>query len=69
MSTPTSTPGPDPPRERVVLTLEALPSDRPFAVRLRLILKDLLRREQMRCVRIDRPMGGATPDAGEERQP
>jgi hypothetical protein len=53
-------------RERVVLTLEALPSDRPLAVRLRLLLKDLLRREQLKCVRLDWPGPKPAPDASDE---
>jgi hypothetical protein len=39
-------------RERIVLELVPLASDRPVAVRLRLVLKDLLRQEQFRCVGI-----------------
>jgi hypothetical protein len=42
----------DPSHERIVLELEPLPSDRPLSIRLRLLLKDLLRRQQLRCVAI-----------------
>jgi hypothetical protein len=52
MTTPDGTPQPDPPGEQFTLTLEALPDSRPVAVRLRLVLKDLLRREKFRCVRL-----------------
>jgi hypothetical protein len=43
----------------IVLTLRPLPSDRPAAVRLRLILKDILRRAQFRCVGLS---GALPPD-------
>jgi hypothetical protein len=36
----------------ITLQLRPLPSDRPLAIRLRRVLKELLRREQLRCVRI-----------------
>jgi hypothetical protein len=53
----------------VILELEALPSDRPLAVRLRLLLKDLLRRQQLKCVRLSAPAdaGDDNPDRQEER--
>jgi hypothetical protein len=38
--------------ERVSLLLQAKPSDRPLGVRMRLVLKDLLRREDLRCLAI-----------------
>jgi hypothetical protein len=41
-----------PPRGRFLLVLEALPSDRPVAVRLRNLLKTALRRDELRCVRV-----------------
>jgi hypothetical protein len=69
MTTPTTTDAqPDPPRERVLLTLESLPSDRPIAVRLRLVLKELLRRQQFKCVEVTELKGGTEipADPGEE---
>jgi hypothetical protein len=69
VSTPPDTAGRDPPRERVVLTLEAMPSDRPFATRLKLVLKDLLRRQQLKCIDVSWPKADRPPDAEEKEEP
>lgn len=41
-----------PGRENIILELHALASDRPVETRLRWVLKQLLRQQQFRCVRI-----------------
>jgi hypothetical protein len=57
-------------RKRIVLELVELPSDRPLAIRLRLVLKDLLRRQQLRCVSIHEAPAAADPaPATEEDNP
>jgi hypothetical protein len=56
--------------ERITLELEALPSDRSVEVRLRLVLKDLLRRQQFKCVRLSgaEPAAAAAPAAPRPRR-
>lgn len=57
-----------PARARIVLELIELPSDRPLPIRLRLVLKDLLRRQQLKCIGIRQEPGeaAAVPPAGVE---
>ncbi len=42
-----------PDRERFVLTFETLVSDRPWAIRLRGLLKYALRGQQLKCIRVE----------------
>lgn len=50
--------------EQYHLTLEVLPESRPSAIRLRLLLKDMLRRLKIRCVRI----AEIVPSSGDQPQ-
>jgi hypothetical protein len=56
-------------RPRFVLEVEALPDERPWPIRLRLVLKDLLRREGFRCRSIRRADGPAATQPGEKGEP
>jgi hypothetical protein len=58
---------PDTGREHIVLELVPLADARPVAVRLRMVLKDLLRQQRFKCVRLDWPGAVTGPGAeGEE---
>jgi hypothetical protein len=63
---PYAGPRPDPLEAPVTLTLVPLPDGRPVAARLRIILKDLLRREKFKCVRLDWP--GAVTDLDDDER-
>jgi hypothetical protein len=51
--------------ERFVLTLRALRDRRPAAVRLRLLLKDLLRAGNFRCEKVE-ALDAAQPTGGKD---
>jgi hypothetical protein len=42
-----------PAKPQIILTLEPIPHEIPVAIRLRQLLKTALRRDRLRCVRID----------------
>jgi hypothetical protein len=48
--------------------LVPLPSDRPLEIRLRLVLKDLLRRQQFRCTSVRQKPSPAVNDIAPEEE-
>jgi hypothetical protein len=64
--TPDAGARPDPLEAPVTLTLVPLADARPVAVRLRMVLKDLLRQQRFKCVRLDWPGAVTGPGAGGE---